>query len=314
MIAYTDSVSYGGKILGDGIDWSSVLPEFRSTALSALVSRIYTAEEIAFAASAPGEFWRYLFAVEHARESQFDIVVDLCRQNVELPDGLLCSAGSGDLLHGQHDRPWLALPGNIHLTAHFAPNQSVAEIGVGFSLLAAVSMIETIDAIGDLQGRAGIKWVNDIVIENAKVAGYITHTASVDGIVTSAVVGIGLNVEATPPITPDRFFHRAACLTDFIRGNAACDEGIVFGSLLETLAGNYELLRSGQASRLLDSYRARSRVIGQEVEILPDSPHRPGDVAVRGIVTAIGDNLELYLDGYAEPITRGRLALIREAT
>ncbi len=218
MIAYTDSVSYGGKILGDGIDWSSVLPEFRSTALSALVSRIYTAEEIAFAASAPGEFWRYLFAVEHARESQFDIVVDLCRQNVELPDGLLCSAGSGDLLHGQHDRPWLALPGNIHLTAHFAPNQSVAEIGVGFSLLAAVSMIETIDAIGDLQGRAGIKWVNDIVIENAKVAGYITHTASVDGIVTSAVVGIGLNVEATPPITPDRFFHRAACLTDLSGG------------------------------------------------------------------------------------------------
>jgi biotin-(acetyl-CoA carboxylase) ligase len=314
MIAYTDSVSYAGKILGDGIEWSSVLPEFRSTALSALASKIYPSEEIAYAASAPGELWRYLFAVEHTGESQFDIVVDLCRQNVELPDGLLCSAGSGDLLHGQYDRPWLALPGNIHLTAHFAPDQSVAEIGVGFSVLAAVSMIETIDRIDGLQKRAGIKWVNDIVIDDAKVAGYITHTASVDGIVTSAVVGIGLNVEATPPITPDLFFHRAACLTDYIDDVTACDQQNVFGSLLETLAGNYELLRTGQVSRLLDFYRARSLVIGREVEILPDSPHRPDDVPVRGIVTAIGDNLELYLDGHPEPVNRGRLALIREAT
>lgn len=313
MIAYSDSVSYAGKILGDGIEWSSVLPEFRSTALSALASRLYPSEELAFAASAPGDFWRYLFAVEHARESQFDIVIDLCRQNIELPDGLLCSAGSGDLLHGQHDRPWLALPGNIHLTAHFAPHQSTTEMGVGFSLLAAVSLIETIDRIEGLKGRAGIKWVNDIVVDDAKVAGFITHTTSVDGIITAAVVGIGLNVEATPPITPDRFFHRAASLTDFVRDDTVCNQRIVFGSLLDTLADNYEILRTGHLSQLLDSYRARSIVIGQEVEIVPDSPHRPDDVPVRGIVTAIGDNLELYLEGRTEPVTRGRLALIHEA-
>ncbi len=313
MIAYTDNVSYAGKILGSDIEWSSALPGFRDPGLSALASKIYPSQEITYTASVPGEFWRYLFAVEHAHESQFDVVVDLCRKNVELPDGLLCSAGSGDLLHGQRDRPWVALGGNIHLTAHFAPNQSAAEIGVGFSLLTAVSMIETIDRIKGFQGRAGIKWVNDIVIDDAKVAGYITHTAGVDGIVTSTVVGIGLNVEATPPITPDRFFHRAACLCDFLDGNSGCDQRLVFALLLETLAGNYELLRAGRLSQLVDSYRARSIVIGREVEILPDSPHRPDDAPIRGVVMAIGDNLELYVDGRDAPVTRGRLAFIPEA-
>jgi len=312
MIAYTDSLEYATKILGDGIDWSSVLPEFRDSGLQALASEIYPSEEIAYAASVSGEFWRCLFAVEHAPASQYDVLVDLCRNDIALPDGLLCCAGSGELLHGQHGRHWAALPGNIHLTAHFAPNRHASKIGIGFSLLAAVSMIETIDDIDGMRGRAGIKWVNDIVIGDAKVAGYITHTTNVGGIVTAAVIGIGLNVEATPSIVPDRFIRRAASLSDFTAGDTVRREGDVFSVLLDALARNYGLLRMGRLSTLLDSYRARSIVVGREVEILPDSPHRRGDDPVRGVVTAIGDNLELYLDGRSEPITRGRLALIHE--
>ncbi len=313
MIAYTDSVSYARQILMEDIRWEPATRKFDDRGLAALASKIFPSEKMVNAASVPGEFWRYLLAAERTHESQFDAVVDLCRQDIALPDGLLCSAGSGDLLHGQHDRPWVALPGNIHLTAHFAPDRKAADIGVGFSLLAAVSMIETIDRIDGLRGRAGIKWVNDIVIDDAKVAGYITHTSSVDGIVTSAVVGIGLNVEATPSITPDRFFHRAACLRDFSEGGGGCGQRAVFARLLETLSGNYEHLRAGHVSRLLESYRARSIVIGREVEIVPDSPHRPDDLPIRGVVTAIGDNLELYLDGRDAPVTRGRLSFVPEA-
>jgi biotin-(acetyl-CoA carboxylase) ligase len=314
MLAYTDSVSYARKILSTDTQWSSSAPEFHDRGLDNLASQIYASDKITYGASIPDEFWRYLFAAEHMSVSQFDVVVDLCRQNIELPDGLLCSAGAGDLLHGQRDRPWVALPGNIHLTAHFAPHRSAAEVGMGFSLLAAVSMIETIDRIAGMRGRAGIKWVNDIVIDEAKVAGFITHTTSVDGVVTSAVVGIGLNVEATPRITPDRFFHRAASLCDFLDTNSKCGQRTVFALLLERLAGNYDLLRAGRLSQLVDSYRGRSIVIGREVEILPDSPHRPDDLPIRGVVTAIGDNLELYLDGREAPVTRGRLAFVPEAS
>lgn len=314
MIAYADSQRYAREILAEDIAWSETPREFQNEGLSVLASRLFSSEALVRSASVPGEFWRYLFAAEYASASQFDVVVDLCRQNVELPDGLLCSVGSGDLLHGQHDRPWVALPGNIHLTAHFSPDQSAADLGVGFSLLAAVSMIETIDRIEGLTGRASIKWVNDIVIDEAKVAGFITHTTSVEGIVASAVIGIGLNVEATPAITPDRFFHRAACLRDFINEKwTQCNQRIVFSLLLKTLAENYALLKAGQISRLLDSYRARSIVVGREVEILPDSPHCADKIPVRGTVAAIGDNLELYLHGREEPVTRGRLSFIPEA-
>jgi biotin-[acetyl-CoA-carboxylase] ligase BirA-like protein len=315
MIGYTDSLQYAKEILAEDIAWSEAPQEYQNEELSVLASRLFSSDAIVHAASVPGQFWQYLFAVERTSDSQFDIVGDLCRQNVELPDGLLCSAGSGDFLHGQHDRPWVALPGNIHLTAYFAPNRSAAELGVGFSLLAAVSMIEAIDSIDCFAGKAGIKWVNDIVIDDAKIAGFITHTTIVESMVVAAVIGIGLNVEATPAITPDLFFHRAACLCDYIdKEQSPCSQRLVFSLLLKTLAENYKLLRTGQVSRLLDSYRARSIVVGREVEILPDSPHRADEAPVRGTITAIGDNLELYLDGRSEPVTRGRLSFIPEAS
>ncbi len=308
MIVYTDSLSFAGTILPGELSWSASPREYSDPGIQMLASRLFSADDTPRITGIPHEFWRHLFLIERVSDSQFDAVVELCRENVELPDGLLCLAGSGDRLHGRHNRPWIALPGNIHLTAHLTPKKKTGQIGVGFSVLSAISVIETIDRIPDLKGLAGIKWVNDIVIDDAKVAGFITHTANFEDIVTSAVIGIGLNVEAAPPITPDRFFYRGACLRDFVSG---CAQGPVFVSLIEALSRNYRRLLAGELPRLVDEYRRRSIIIGREVEILPDSPHRPDDPPIRGIVQGIGDNLELILKGRKEPITRGRSVLYR---
>jgi len=310
MIVHTDSIQYAQRALADDLQRFPYSPEHADAGLDTLASAIYSPAGISQTVTVTHDFWRLLFIVERASVSHYDIIVDLCQRNIDLPDRLLCLAGSGDRLHGQRNRPWLALPGNIHLTAHLTPQRSARMIGTGFSVLAAISVIDAIDRIEGLAGRAGIKWVNDIVIDEAKVSGFITHTVIFEDVIGSAIIGIGLNVETTPPISPDRFFYRAAALRDFLPDTTSCAMNTALSPLLDSLASNYDLLLAGGFSLLLNRYRDRSVIIGREVEILPDSPGRSDKAPIRGVVTDIGDNLELILKGRKEPVNRGRLALL----
>lgn len=310
MIIHTDSTAYAAQILGRELDWQSPPPKFTDPGLNILIERLYQ-ERITFSTTIENhDSWRYLFMVEKAALSQYDVVVDLCKQNVELPNGLLCLAGSGEKFHGLRNRNWAALPGNIHLTAHLTPNLKMAESGIGFTILAALSVVDTIDKIPGLKDQAKIKWVNDIFLGDAKVSGFLTHTTSMEGLVTAAAIGIGLNVESTPSLTPDRYITRATSLCESVPESGKCSQRIVFEHLTDSLRKNYERLSSGQLPYLLDRYKERSMIIGREVKIVSDPPDGSGGEVIRGKVVEIGQNLELYLEGRDVPITRGRLVLI----
>lgn len=174
---------------------------------------------------------------------------------------------------------------------------------------AAASLIETIDRINGLHGRAGIKWVNDILIEERKIAGFLVYTISNEDIITAAVLGIGLNVEKTPEVPPDPFVPRAASLGSFVSDPSFCNLKNVLKLLLLRLSENYDLLLDGQHDRLLDIYRKRSLVIGRNARIL--SGHSDGieKKIASGRVIGIGDNLELIFDGRDKPVIRGRMIL-----
>jgi len=310
MIICYDNLDFVALIFNRTPDLKSSSAAFDKPGLAKLAGRLYRQRPTYSTSVTSDSLWKYLFMVEKAPVSQYDVVVELCQQNIELPHGLLCLAGSGEKFHGLRDRTWAALPGNIHLTAHLVPNLKMAQSGIGFTIISALSVVDAIDQIPGLEGRAMIKWVNDIFLDGAKVSGFLTHTLSLDGLITSAVIGIGLNVEATPSITPDRFVSRAISLKEIISDPGVCNQQIVFEYLTEALERNYRSLASGQLSQLLDRYRQRSLIIGREVEIVPDPPHGIADGVIRGRVAAIGENLELYLEGRPAPVTRGRLVLI----
>jgi biotin-(acetyl-CoA carboxylase) ligase len=141
------------------------------------------------------------------------------------------------------------------------------------------------------------------------VSGVLAHTQSQGEIVTSAVLGIGINVESTPHVKRDPFVPGVASLRDFVGSSDNCNQRLIFNLLTRCLDRNYRLLLSGQYHRLLDFYRQRSLVIGREVNVYPDAG---GDISVglvSGRVISIGENLELYLDGVETPVLKGRLIL-----
>jgi BirA family biotin operon repressor/biotin-[acetyl-CoA-carboxylase] ligase len=229
--------------------------------------------------------------------------------NVHLPHGVLCLAGSGGSFHGFRQRPWLAPAGNIYLTASFTPNRAIENFGAGFLTLAAVSVVDAIDKIPGLAGRAKIKWVNDILIDNAKVCGVLAYTQQEGDKVTGASLGIGLNVLATPKVDPTIFVPQAGSLVEFADDKDGLKLADVFRYLYESLEQNYHLLIESGAKSLLDKYRRNSLVINCPVKIYDDVVGDNLQLLHKGVVISIGNHLELKLQGVAKPITRGRLAL-----
>ena len=288
-------------------DFSAIDPR-----LLPLVHRLYGEKTAYKNESRTLERWSRAFYVQNTSSSHFDLLLELNRQNLNLPDGILCVAGSGNHFHGQRGRPWAAEEGNIHLCIHLSPNKRISHYHAGLPVLSAVSIVQAIDTIDGLEGVAEIKWVNDVLIDGTKVAGFLVHTQSVHDRITTIVLGIGFNVQKTPNITPDVFSPKVGSVQDFLPSPAGVTLKEILKQLLESLDKNYGLLCSGQYHELLDFYRKRSAVIGREVHILSDVPGKERTIVSSGIVEKIGDNLELWMEGQNKPVTEGRLAFASE--
>jgi len=256
----------------------------------------------------------HLLLSEFSASSNYDQLIDLARSNDGLPDGVACLAGSGSGFHGFKGRSWAAVPGNIHLAVHFAPRREMDRFEVAFTIVAALSVVDALNHIAGLEGRAQVKWVNDILLEDAKVGGILAYTQSQGRTVTSAVLGIGVNVESTPAVEPTPFVPRVSSVRDFLPTSGPNLRERTLRSLLRALDENYRTLLTKGVSPLLERYRECSMVLGKEVTICTDASDRALEVVTQGRVLALGENLELALEGCPDPIRAGRLVLGRGIT
>lgn len=315
MFVFADSINFARDYLPEATDWKpltvdTAVGKFRGLFEAVFSDRQFHAAEINHQADfgIPPEF-EYLLMVDKAARSHYDLLIDLCREGINLPSGLLLLTGSSDKLHGFRNRPWEALAGNIHLVAYFNPGCEIKNFGPGFMALAAVSAVQAIESVVELRGRAKIKWVNDILIDRAKVCGVLAYTQTEGLVVNNVVLGIGMNVEANPLIKTTPFVPETACLCDLVGDKKQCHPKNLFESLIENLARNYKWLKTGKFPEILNLYREYSCVIDQQVEVYPDTPEDSSGETRSGIVAGIGENLEIYLRGQSAPITRGRLVL-----
>jgi BirA family biotin operon repressor/biotin-[acetyl-CoA-carboxylase] ligase len=309
MVSFTDSIGFAERVTGVAASrWSAPSPTLVSEVLR-LSESIYGGAAFHESTFEIGPLWNYLFLVEAASHSHFDRLVELGRRGSVLPSGILCLAGSGKQFHGFNGRPWSAPPGNIYLAVYLAPHQPIDHAGTAFTVLAAVSVLDAIDDVPALHGRAGIKWVNDVLIDNAKVAGVLAYTQSEGDAITGVVLGIGLNVETTPLVESTPFVPRVGSLREFVPEAERCDQHMVFQRLIIALESNYSTLVGGDYAVLLDRYRQRSVAVDRHVTLCSEASAGDEGVVARGRVIGLSDDLALEIEGHDKPFSKGRLIL-----
>ena len=93
---------------------------------------------------------------------------------------------------GRLSRRWLSPPGNLYLSIVLRPDVPAArsaEIG----LVAALAVADAVDALLPQQVRATLKWPNDVLVRDGKIAGILLEQAD-----DTLILGIGLNVLQAP--------------------------------------------------------------------------------------------------------------------
>lgn len=309
MATFTTTPGYAATVLPEKVVRHLTPMEALDPTLEGLVRSLFAGGSQLLAA--PQEVFPggHLFLSEFSPTSQFDRVVELVRAGREVPHRTACLAGSGLDFHGFKGRPWSALPGNLHLVVHFAPNRPIDRFHVAFTALAALSVVEALDRVPELRARPCIKWVNDILLEGGKVAGVLAHTQSQGPHVTSAVLGIGLNVETTPAMEPTPFVPRVTSMREFLPHGWPDVQRRALSELLRALDRNYEILLSQGFDPLRERYRKRSVVVGRQVTVCTESSDFSLQVVAEGVVSGLGEGLELLLEGHGKPLIGGRLVL-----
>ena len=74
--------------------------------------------------------WHSLIHTKHSVVSQFDSLNNFVKIGLDVPDGILCYADSGQNFHGQENRTWEAKEGNIHLSVFLSPEISSEKMKV----------------------------------------------------------------------------------------------------------------------------------------------------------------------------------------
>ncbi len=97
---------------------------------------------------------------------------------------------------GQRGNSWLSAPG-LNLTASFLLTPKHLPISKQF-LLTIVSSLSVYDAIEEfVPAGISIKWPNDILIKNKKIAGILIENKIAPPQIKHSIVGIGMNVLQT---------------------------------------------------------------------------------------------------------------------
>ena len=248
---------------------------------------------------------RRVVLIDRAARSQFDAALIRLQQGGDLPDGLVCLALEGTGFRGQRDRAWVALRGNLHVTAHYEIDRPAAWLGAGLTMWPVVAAVQAV--IDASEGRAvpDIKWINDVCLQGGKLGGVLTATRLRGERVERALVGIGLNVARAPALAPTPFVPATACLDGY---------GVSLPGLLAALVRRLDQsgreLRTVGPEPLYQAYRDRAGFIGRTVRIWPAHSADGRDTAPLGTgrVLDLMPDLSLLIEGCLDPVRDGRLA------
>lgn len=179
------------------------------------------------------------------------------------PEGTVVVAETQTNGRGRRGRNWYSpAQAGIYFSVILRPLVPLRDISK-VSLVAGLAVAENIEA--QLGLRASIKWPNDVLINNKKVAGILAEAVTDMDSVEYIVLGIGLNINTPIQDFPDEFQARATS------AGAECGTSIsrvqVFQGMLKYLEYYYFLFKDNKFSQILAKIKDRSIVLGQEVRL-----------------------------------------------
>jgi BirA family biotin operon repressor/biotin-[acetyl-CoA-carboxylase] ligase len=175
---------------------------------------------------------------------------------------------------GRRERTWVSpFAKNIYLSLLWHFEKDPSELS-GLSLAIAVATVETLHAFGFTKDL-GIKWPNDVLWKNNKLAGILIELSGEANDVCSAVIGVGLNVNMSNSTLYDR--HISQPWTDLQRlTDQKIDRNKLAGTLLNNLIATASLFQKQGLTAFLPQWQKLDLTFNKLVTIITNTTKLQG--------------------------------------
>jgi BirA family biotin operon repressor/biotin-[acetyl-CoA-carboxylase] ligase len=193
------------------------------------------------------------------------------------PHGTVVHADEQGAGRGRFGRTWFSPPGNLYLSVLLRLDLP-PERGPELSFVTAITVADAIDALLPKTTKATLKWPNDVLVNDGKIAGIL-----VEGVDDAQIIGIGLNVLEAPRNAP----YKTATLVG--AGGIATVDG-ARDILLESLENRLDAWLEHGFEPIRAEWLARAHPIG--------APLRAsiGGLTEEGLFAGLDDDGAMLLD------------------
>jgi BirA family biotin operon repressor/biotin-[acetyl-CoA-carboxylase] ligase len=228
-----------------------------------------------------------------------------CRKRSSEREGIVVLSEQQTAGRGRLGRQWVSPAGkgiwmSILLKPDLAPN-----IVPQLTLVASAAVSEALERDKALQHQIKIKWPNDIVIGEKKVAGILTEMQISGEKIQSVILGIGINVNLQACDFPKVLWDQATSL--YLETGVCWEREAIIAGVLNALERYYlDFLQDGQLGRALTIVRRKSAVIGRRVFLQGKGEGQEAEVLDLG---PQGELMVRYDNGEYAPIISGEISL-----
>jgi BirA family biotin operon repressor/biotin-[acetyl-CoA-carboxylase] ligase len=158
---------------------------------------------------------------------------------------------------GRLSRSWSSPPGGVWMTLILKPEIPLAE-APRINMAVSVALAKAIQSLYGL--RAGIKWPNDLLIEDRKICGILMEVSAEVDRLDYALVGIGINANVDVSVYPTEWL--ATSLSKELGRDVSRSE--LIQRILQKIEEAYGRMNSRE---IYDEWRRLSLTLGRHVRV-----------------------------------------------
>ena len=218
-------------------------------------------------------YWR-VSVVDVTGSTQLDLEENIRARTALDGDVLIAnyqSAGRGRL-----DREFIAAPSSAILFSFYKKISRPREEWNFIALLAALSISDALKNL-DHDIPVNIKWPNDILVKDKKIAGLLCQAES-EGV----IVGIGLNVSMREDELP---VETATSL--LLENYTELDRNIIVKRILQIFEEKFSIWESRGSEPFISDYEKACSSLQRQIQII--QPHGDSKIAIATSISSLGE-------------------------
>lgn len=183
------------------------------------------------------------------------------------PEGTVFLADCQEKGRGRLGRTWISPSGvNIYMSIILRPQIRPKDS----SLITIMSAVACAIALRNVTGfNVTTKWPNDLMIDNKKVGGILTELKTKQQKITSAIVGIGINVNIDVHEFPEDMKQRATSLKN--ESGVSHPREPIVAEILNEMDRWYKTMTPLEKESIVQAWKSLTSTLGKKVVVV--TPH-----------------------------------------